>query len=147
MCQKSKISYAPPLILWFSSQGFQNDKKFESQCRLRVQYDDIFIYYNAYLVKLKLITFRAKKLLIKSCWISLKLSFFKNQILIINHWHFELNPISFYLKLFGPNLYFIQYFLHIIEVGTKKLLIKTSWIWLKMSGIYNQYLIFKKRKF
>ena len=27
MCQKSKISYAPLLILWFGSQGFQNDQK------------------------------------------------------------------------------------------------------------------------
>ena len=74
MCQKSKISYAPPLILWFGSQGFQNEQKIENQCIFRGGECDIFLYYNGYLVKSKLKTFGVKKLLMKSSLITLKLS-------------------------------------------------------------------------
>ena len=45
MCQKSKILYAPPLILWFGSQGFQNDQKIENQCMFRVRPSDICVIY------------------------------------------------------------------------------------------------------
>ena len=74
-CTKSQnFSFGNTLILWDYSKNFQNDQKIENQCIFRGGECDIFLYYNGYLVKSKLKTFGAKKLLMKSCWITLKLS-------------------------------------------------------------------------
>ena len=52
MRQKLKILYAHTLILWFGSQGFQNDQKIENQCMFGVGLSKNFSEFDAYYINL-----------------------------------------------------------------------------------------------
>ena len=93
MCQKSKISYAHPLILWGYSQGFQNDQNFENQCTFRGCPSDIFVF----VVILLISNFRHKSIGLKIIYVMPQMTW-SNQIIIQN-------GSKFWKKKFGSKFY------------------------------------------